>query len=408
MTAKMPPPDDDEDYSDFMDRCTLELDDDECQEIWDERAAKDVLRKTHLQEKVDGLEFIMSDETVDRMGDIILADGWKLDSFFENNVALFGHKSDFPIGNWTNVHVANKQLRGTLELAKKGTSPRIDEIISLVEQGVLRAVSVGFRPLDYEPIDKDKPYEGLRFKKQELVETSLVSVPANPKALAVAKSLDISPATLALVFAGKGKGNELRRRELTGGQADPKTAIRKGTTMSLAQRIKDAERQLVEKQDALKAFHEGKGEANYTDEDMENVAKANSEIAQGRKLLDVLKESERNMAAASDGGPARSIIASHAERANGTTSASSARPFNIAPKKIDPLTLFCRAGALSLLARCQAKSVYDVTRAYCGDDEAMKAVVDWQQKAASAAAMTTVTGWAAELVQQIVVDFMKR
>ena len=65
MTAKMPPPDDDEDYSDFMDRCTDELDEDECQLIWDEeRAVKTTAscrsHKTHTQENASGLEFVMT------------------------------------------------------------------------------------------------------------------------------------------------------------------------------------------------------------------------------------------------------------------------------------------------------------------------------------------------------------
>ena len=111
----------------------------------------------------------MSDETVDRMGDIIMSDGWLLDNFGKHAPALFGHKSDFVIGGWKNVRVENKQLRGTLQLAQKGTSERIDEIISLVEQGLLRAVSVGFKPKSYEPLDKDNPFSGFRFTKQELV-----------------------------------------------------------------------------------------------------------------------------------------------------------------------------------------------------------------------------------------------
>jgi hypothetical protein len=49
--------------------------------------------------------FIASDETQDRMGDIIRVRGWKFDQFKANPVALWGHDSDsFPIGrvhDWT-------------------------------------------------------------------------------------------------------------------------------------------------------------------------------------------------------------------------------------------------------------------------------------------------------------------
>jgi HK97 family phage major capsid protein/HK97 family phage prohead protease len=403
MNAKMPPPDDDEDYSDFMDRCTDELDQDECQMIWDEeRAAKGIVHKTHLQEKVEGLEFVMSDETQDRMSDIIMSDGWQLDDFKKHAPALFGHKSDFVIGRWANVRVENKQLRGTLELAKKGTSERINEVISLVEQGLLRAVSVGFRPKEFEPLDKDNPFSGYRFTKQELVETSLVSVPANPNALAVAKSLKISPATLQLVFAGHGKRNELLRRGLTGGHADRKTQNRKGTTMSLAQRITELEQQTLAKKDELKAFHDAKGDGNYTDADIETVNTTTAAINHDERTLAALRESERISGITSDAG-GRSIVPA---KTNGAAAAAP-RPFSFAAKKPDPIELFLRAGTSMILAQRERSSVDEMRRKIYGDDESTKAMLEWQTKAASQVATSTLVGWAAELVQQFVVDFMQ-
>lgn len=141
----------------------------------------------------DGLTFVLSNEDVDRMGDVIMADGWDLKAFKLNPVALFGHDTRFPVGTWANLRVEGKRLLGDLRLAAKGTSQRIDEIIALVEQGVLRAVSVGFRPLKQEPLnrDSDEHFGPFRYLRQELLETSLVSVPANSSALAVAKGLHI-------------------------------------------------------------------------------------------------------------------------------------------------------------------------------------------------------------------------
>jgi len=120
-----------------------------------------VIHKTVAER--DGMDFVLSDATLDRYGDIVDPAGWDLKSFKKNPIALFGHNSGFPIGNWSNVRVEGKKLIGTLVLAAKGTSDRIDELISLVEQGVLRAVSVGFRPLASEPIDPKEPYGGQRY-----------------------------------------------------------------------------------------------------------------------------------------------------------------------------------------------------------------------------------------------------
>src|SRR5690348_10228960 len=107
-----------------------------------------VIHKTVAER--DGLDFVLSDDSLDRYGDVIDAKGWVLTNFKKNPIALFGHSSSFPIGNWTNVRIDGSRLVATLKLAAKGTSDRIDELISLVEQGILRAVSVGFRPLESE------------------------------------------------------------------------------------------------------------------------------------------------------------------------------------------------------------------------------------------------------------------
>lgn len=149
--------------------------------------------------EASGLNFVLSDETKDRMGDIIRADGWELANFKKNPIALFRHDSGFPIGNWKNVRVENKRLVGTLDLAPEGASPRVDEIIRLVRAGVLKAVSVGFRELESRPLGNDFR-DGMEFIRQELLETSVVTVPANQNALQIAKSLGISADTHRMVF----------------------------------------------------------------------------------------------------------------------------------------------------------------------------------------------------------------
>lgn len=160
--------------------------------------------KTGEQSSDNPFKFVMSDETVDRMGDVIRAKGWDLSQFKQNAIALFGHDHSFPIGSWDDVKVEGKRLVGTLKLAKQGTSARIDEIRALLEQRILKAVSVGFSIKDYEPMDKSDPYGGWDIKSAELHETSLVSVPANPSAVLIAKCMGISAETRGLIF-GAGK-----------------------------------------------------------------------------------------------------------------------------------------------------------------------------------------------------------
>ena len=156
----------------------------------------------------DPLIYVMSDETVDRVGDVIEAKGWRLDSFSKNPVALFGHDHSFVIGHWSDVSVKAGKLIGKLNLLPAGISERIDEVRAAVQAGVLRAVSVGFAP-DFDTMETNKD-GGYLFKGADLMECSLVAVPANPNALQMAKSLGISDETKSLIFKKSVQPDELR------------------------------------------------------------------------------------------------------------------------------------------------------------------------------------------------------
>ena len=225
VAREVPDPDDGESRSDFLDRCVAQVQDEDglneddaedvCQIAWeDSRGAPAAIVKDTVA-PVHEMQFVLSDETPDRYGDIVSAGGWDLNNFRKNPIALFGHNHDFPVGRWQDLHVENSALRGTLALAPQGTSARIDEIRALIDAGILKAVSVGFRTLaSPEPIkSKDGTATGgLRFVKHELLECSVVPVPANPNALAIAKALKVSSDTLRLVFAEPGNQRQLARR----------------------------------------------------------------------------------------------------------------------------------------------------------------------------------------------------
>ena len=156
MKPRMIEPNDGESEDDFMERCVDELEDDDvCEMIWENASAGAVRHKTH-SEATQGMEFVLSDETPDRLDDVIMSDGWELKHFKNNPIALFNHNSNFPIGKWSNLRVESKQLRGSLEIAPEGTSERIDEIRRLIEAGILRAVSVGFRPIEHKERAENK------------------------------------------------------------------------------------------------------------------------------------------------------------------------------------------------------------------------------------------------------------
>ena len=138
-----------------------------------------IVRKIGRQSDADPFEFVLSTNIRDRVGDIVEQD-WVLENFLANPIALWRHDDGSPIGTWESLRVKKNQLLGTLELAEKGTSELIDFLRSMIEQRILKAVSVGFHPGKYEALDEDNPWGGLRLSENELLEASLVSVPANP------------------------------------------------------------------------------------------------------------------------------------------------------------------------------------------------------------------------------------
>ena len=149
----------------------------------------DTVFKSGHQSAADPFEFVLSDESVDRMGDIIRVSGWNLTEFKKSPIALFSHDHNSILGVWENVRVEGKRLLGRLKMAKPGTSPLIDTVTSLIEQRVLKAVSVGFQPIESEARKSGGGYD---FIKSALHEVSVVAVGANPNALAIAKSF-LSP-----------------------------------------------------------------------------------------------------------------------------------------------------------------------------------------------------------------------
>lgn len=158
----------------------------------------ELVHKAGQQSQSDSLTFVLSDESVDRMGDVIRADGWSLDAFRKNPIALFGHDHSAIVGVWTDIKVVGKRLMGTLKLAAPGTSELVDVTRKLIEQKILKAVSVGFQPIEAKP-RKDGGYE---YTRSALHEVSLVAVPANSNALAIAKCL--SPSVADILFAKSG------------------------------------------------------------------------------------------------------------------------------------------------------------------------------------------------------------
>jgi len=119
-----------------------------------------------IADRARTIRFCFSDGSVDRAGDTIDQDGWELERFRRNPSALWAHDSSAPpIGRASNVAVTGSRLMGDIEFASAETYEFADTIYRLVSGGFIRAVSVGFRPLEYSfAEDDDRPW-GIDFKR---------------------------------------------------------------------------------------------------------------------------------------------------------------------------------------------------------------------------------------------------
>jgi HK97 family phage prohead protease len=138
------------------------------------------------------VRFVFSDGSVDRMGDTIDPKGWVVDSYLKNPVVLWAHDSlSPPIGRASNLLIEDMRLCGDVEFAAAEVYGFADLIFRLLQAKFLNAGSVGFLPLDYSwSSDKEREF-GIDFKAQELLEYSIVPVPANANALAEARKSGI-------------------------------------------------------------------------------------------------------------------------------------------------------------------------------------------------------------------------
>lgn len=142
------------------------------------------------------LRVVLSTESEDRSGDIVRLNGWHLSAFKQNPVVLFSHRGDQIVGT-ADVSLEDKSLVADITLAEPGTAPVVDYVRSLIRQKILKAASAGFRAIKYAFLDNG----GIEFIEQELLECSLVGVPANPEALAIAKQFDLSPSDFVISAA---------------------------------------------------------------------------------------------------------------------------------------------------------------------------------------------------------------
>lgn len=141
-------------------------------------------KATSIDDSAKTIRFKISDNQTDRMGERVDQTSWNFNNYLSNPIVLWGHDPSQPenvLGQTTELSVSPD---GSATYATMRFDDDINPQASLVWKqllrGTIRAVSVGFINHS-EEMDNDTPV----LKDNELLEISVVPIPANARAVAL-------------------------------------------------------------------------------------------------------------------------------------------------------------------------------------------------------------------------------
>jgi HK97 family phage major capsid protein/HK97 family phage prohead protease len=358
------------------------------------RRAYSILDVKSVSDEHRVISGLASTPEVDRMGDIVEPHGA---TFAREVPLLLHHDSRLPVGTVRLKSTSNGiEFEASLpHITDPGTlKDRVAEAWQSIKAGLIKGVSIGFRTLD-DGIELLKS-GGLRFTKTEILELSLVAIPANQSAsIHVVRSIDQALQTAS----GYGASQQVKTPGAT------------GTVVKLAQKGANP---------TMKPISERK--AAFVAEKAAKVAKMNELVGDDDgQTLDAQQQEEFDTLSgeisAIDKHMARletleQVNKSNAVPVNGSSIADASVSRSSAPRVTVQQTLpkgygFSRAVKVKIVARLDGKSVSEVARSMYPSDDRLHKHIDHlvnlpnlvsQIRAAVPAGTTTQADWASALV----------
>lgn len=119
--------------------------------------------------------FVMSQEIVDRDGELVVLDGLDINEFMKNPQLFYNHESrSYPIGLVKSIRREGNKLIGDIWLNQITEESKI--VKQLIDAGNLKTGSIGFSVNEANYNDKDGIYY---LTKSELYEFSICNIPSN-------------------------------------------------------------------------------------------------------------------------------------------------------------------------------------------------------------------------------------
>ena len=157
----------------------------------------DIHRKTidaRIVPQAKGFSATITSETLDRDGEVVIAQGMNATEFEQNPILLFNHDTNKPVGRCVALKRKGGAVEGEFVFAQRPegyTGEYFPEFVaSLVGQGIVKGISIGYAAEQggiRRASADDRTRFGDRvhtvFSKWRLLEVSIAPIPANPDAI---------------------------------------------------------------------------------------------------------------------------------------------------------------------------------------------------------------------------------
>lgn len=353
---------------------------------------------------------IATTPTPDRMGDVVEPLGAE---FATEVPALWQHMHDQPVGHVRFGKPTAQGIPFTMTLAKSdepgALKDRLDEAWQSVKLRIVRAVSIGFRAIEYALMEGG----GVRFLKTEILELSLVTVPANADCTITSiKSID----TIQRAASGQSSGGlDLSGAALVAppspcASGKPRAAIpvvslqrsapKEAPMSKIAERIASFQNARTEKSARMAAIMDDAGDETLDASQAEEHDNLDAEVKAIDAHIARLKSQEANLAATAKPIEGVTSIQTGAE-ARGSAVQVKAQP------KLEKGIGFARLAKVKALAKLDGESVRTVAKELYGEESDIYGLVT---KAAVPAGTTAEGNWAGALVGEgtnVIADFVE-
>lgn len=129
------------------------------------------------------IEAVITTSSVDRYNESITTSGIDTTAYMGNPVVLYGHDYEgLPIGKTLKLNQMKNKIKATFQLAVDDY-PFAATVYAMIKSGYLNAVSIGGRVREWS-----EDYKTIL--QMEMVEFSVVAVPANPEALITGRAFE--------------------------------------------------------------------------------------------------------------------------------------------------------------------------------------------------------------------------